>query len=184
MEFRLRGLAAAAFTPLTREGGLALDRVPALLEASTAARAIASRGSEGRLQAWHRGEENILYPAIDPLDCMTADDKVALLKRVNAEARRQDPRVKEVVISMAGVHDIVLIAGSDGTLNAEAGDTVTVSYDDALTSTGGNATVTDTGFSQYTSLPAFTAWMVMGECQWSGVTMTTASMSSRTNNSR
>jgi TldD protein len=94
-------------------------RVPALLEASKAARAIASRGREGRLHAWHRGEENILYPAIDPLDCMTADDKVALLKRVDAEARQQDPRVKEVVISMAGVHEVMMVAVSDGTLSAD-----------------------------------------------------------------
>ena len=94
-------------------------RVPALLEASNAARAIASRGSEGRLQAWHRGEENILYPAIDPLGCMTADEKVALLKRVDAEARRQDPRVREVVVSMAGVHEVMMVAVSDGTLSAD-----------------------------------------------------------------
>ena len=94
-------------------------RVPALLEASNAARAIASRGSEGRLQAWHRGEENILYPAIDPLGCMTADEKVALLKRVDTEARRQDPRVREVVVSMAGVHEVMMVAVSDGTLSAD-----------------------------------------------------------------
>jgi TldD protein len=94
-------------------------RVPALLEASHAARAIASRGSEGRLQAWHRGEENMLYPAIDPLDRMSADDKVALLKQVDAEARRQDPRVREVVVSMAGVHEVMMVAVSDGTLSAD-----------------------------------------------------------------
>jgi TldD protein len=94
-------------------------RIPALLEASHAARAIASRGSEGRLQAWHRGQENTLYPAIDPLDRMTADDKVALLKQVDAEARRQDPRVREVIVSMAGVHEVMMVAVSDGTLSAD-----------------------------------------------------------------
>ena len=94
-------------------------RVPALLKASNAARAIASRGSEGRLQAWHRAEGNILYPAIDPLGCMSADEKVALLKQVDAEARRQDPRVREVVVSMAGVHEVMMVAVSDGTLSAD-----------------------------------------------------------------
>ena len=94
-------------------------RVPALLKASSAARAIASRGSEGRLQAWHRAEGNILYPAIDPLGCMSADEKVALLKQVDAEARRQDPRVREVVVSMAGVHEVMMVAVSDGTLSAD-----------------------------------------------------------------
>ncbi|MEN8108787.1 MAG: metalloprotease TldD, partial [Pseudomonadota bacterium] len=94
-------------------------RVPALLEASSAARAIASHGREGKLQAWHRGDENILYPAIDPLDRMTADEKVALLKKVDAEARRQDPRVREVIVSLAGVHEVMMVAVSDGTLSAD-----------------------------------------------------------------
>jgi len=93
--------------------------MPALLEASQAARAIAGRGEAGKLQAWHRGEGNILYPAIDPLDGMSADDKVALLRRVDAEARRQDPRVKEVMVSLAGVHEVMMVAVSDGTLAAD-----------------------------------------------------------------
>jgi TldD protein len=93
--------------------------MPALLEASSAARAIAGRGAAGTLQAWHRGEGNILYSPIDPLDGMSADDKVALLRRVDAEARRQDPRVKEVVVSLAGVHEVMMVAVSDGTLAAD-----------------------------------------------------------------
>ena len=35
------------------------------------------------------------------------------------------------------------------------------------------------GFSQYTSLPAWQARMAMIACQWSGVAITTASMSLR-----
>jgi TldD protein len=93
--------------------------MPALLEATHAARAIAQRGSEGKLQAWHRGPENSLYPALDPLDQMSADDKVALLRQVDAEARRQDPRVREVVVSLAGVHEVMMVAVSDGTLSAD-----------------------------------------------------------------
>ncbi len=93
--------------------------MPALLDASQAARAIARQGSEGKLQAWHRGAENSLYPALDPLDQMTADEKVALLQQVDAEARRQDPRVREVVVSLAGVHEIMMVAVSDGTLSGD-----------------------------------------------------------------
>jgi TldD protein len=66
--------------------------MPALLQASTAARAIARQGTAGKLQAWHAGKENLLYPALDPLDRMTADDKVSLLKQLDAEARQQEPR--------------------------------------------------------------------------------------------
>jgi TldD protein len=93
--------------------------LPALLQASSAARAIARRGESGGLQAWHAGEANALYPGLDPLERMTADDKVALLRHLDAEARRQDPRVKEVIVSLAGVHEVMLVAVSDGTL---AGD--------------------------------------------------------------
>jgi len=93
--------------------------LPALLKASTAARAIAKQGSSGKLQAWHAENENALYPAIDPLLKMSADRKVRLLREVDAEARRQDPRVKEVVVSIAGVHEVVMVAVSDGTLAAD-----------------------------------------------------------------
>jgi TldD protein len=93
--------------------------MPALLQASTAARAIARHGNEGKLQAWRTAGENLLYPAIDPLDRMTADDKVALLKGIDAEARQQDPRVKEVIVSLAGVHEVMMVAVSDGTLAAD-----------------------------------------------------------------
>jgi len=56
---------------------------------------------------------------MDPIDRMSADDKVALLKQLDAEARQQDPRVKEVVVSLAGVHEVVMVAVSDGTLAAD-----------------------------------------------------------------
>ena len=93
--------------------------MPALLQASTAARAIAKHGHEGKLQSWHASDTNVLYPALDPLDRMSADDKVKLLKELDAEARQQDPRVREVVVSLAGVHEVVMVAVSDGTLAAD-----------------------------------------------------------------
>ncbi len=93
--------------------------MPALLQASGAARAIAGHGASGKLQAWHATPANALYPAIDPLDRMSADDKVALLRSLDAAARLQDPRVKEVVASIAGVHEVMLVAVSDGTLAAD-----------------------------------------------------------------
>ncbi|MEZ5543012.1 MAG: metalloprotease TldD [Pseudomonadota bacterium] len=93
--------------------------MPALLQASGAARAIAGRGQAGRLQAWHARGEQQLYAAIDPLDRLSADAKVALLRELDTEARRQDPRVKEVVVSLAGVHEVMLVAVSDGTLAAD-----------------------------------------------------------------
>ena len=93
--------------------------LPALMQASQAARAIARSGRRGSIQAWQPRGAARLYPPLDPLGSLTADDKVALLRQVDAEARRQDPRVQEVIVSLAGVHETMMVAASDGTL---AGD--------------------------------------------------------------
>ncbi len=96
--------------------------MPALEEASRAARAIAYQGGQGTskaVQAWHAPATRRLYPTTDPLISMTDSDKVALLGRLDAEARRIDPRVKQVMASIVGVHEVVLIAASDGTLAAD-----------------------------------------------------------------
>ncbi len=93
--------------------------MPALLEAATAARAIARQSGAGRLQVWRSPQAPTLYAPLDPLETLTAEAKVQLLERLDAEARRQDPRVTQVMVSLAAVQDIFLMAGSDGTL---AGD--------------------------------------------------------------
>ena len=93
--------------------------LPALLEAATAARAIARHGGDGRLQVWHAAGRPVLYEPLDPLETLSAEAKVHLLERVDAEARRQDPRVTQVMVSLAATQDTILVAGSDGVL---AGD--------------------------------------------------------------
>ncbi|HEX5056887.1 MAG TPA: metalloprotease TldD [Gammaproteobacteria bacterium] len=87
----------------------------ALLEASRSARAIAAGGKPGRLQAWQRKNAPALYSAIDPLAGIDDTSKVQLLAEVDAAARRMDPRVKQVFVTLTGSHDVVLIAASDGT---------------------------------------------------------------------
>ena len=46
-------------------------------------------------------------------------DKVAWLERVDREARRADPRVVHVNASLVAVHEVILIATSDGQLAAD-----------------------------------------------------------------
>jgi len=93
--------------------------LPALREAAGAARAIARSGGSGRVQAWRRPRGHRLYAPIDPIDSLDADDKITLLRRLDEEARRIDPRVKQVVVSLAGVHEVILVAASDGTFAAD-----------------------------------------------------------------
>ena len=93
--------------------------LPALTRASDMARAIARQGGTNGLKAWTPNAPQRLYQPIDPLPTLADADKVKLLELVDAEARRQDPRVKQVMVSLAATQDTVLVAGSDGTLAAD-----------------------------------------------------------------
>ena len=93
--------------------------LPALTQAATAARAIAQSGGEGKIQAFKGGRPPALYRPEDPLMTLTENERVKLLEAVDAEARRQDPRVKQVIVSLAGEFSQILIAGSDGTLSGD-----------------------------------------------------------------
>lgn len=93
--------------------------LPALTQAAAAARAIAQGGAQGSFQAWDGPSNRQLYAPIDPLESLSTGDKVSLLQQLDQEARRQDPRVKQVVISLLGTQEVVLIAASDGTLAAD-----------------------------------------------------------------
>ena len=93
--------------------------LPALTEASHAARAIARSGATGSMQAWRASTGHQLYLPIDPLEGLSDADKVALLERVDVEARRIDPRVKQVMASLSAAHEVVLVMASDGTFAAD-----------------------------------------------------------------
>ena len=92
---------------------------PALSHAAESARAIAKSGGDGGLQAWNKTQTPVLYQPLDPLGTLSSDDKVALLKRLDQEARAKDPRVKQVMIGLTGLSNTVLVASSDGTYSAD-----------------------------------------------------------------
>lgn len=101
--------------------------LPALQEAARAARAIAKHGGraesitggEGRVQAWRRETGHGLYLPLDPIDTVADADKVAFLLRIDRETRARDPRVKQVMASLIGAHEVILVANTDGTLAAD-----------------------------------------------------------------
>ncbi len=95
-------------------------QLSALLEAGKTARAITRAGEQKRIkiaQALTPAER--LYQPINPLNSLTEQEKVDLLRQVDAEARRQDPRVKQVMVNLVAAHDVVLVANTDGLLNAD-----------------------------------------------------------------
>jgi TldD protein len=93
--------------------------LPALQEASRAARAIAAQGNSRSVQALQPRSGHQLYLPVDPVHSLTDADKVAWLERVDRETRKLDPRVKQVMASVTAVHEVVLVATSDGDLAAD-----------------------------------------------------------------
>jgi TldD protein len=93
--------------------------MPALEEASRAARAIASQGGEGRVQAWLPKVGHSLYLPVDAVASLRDEEKVAWLERVDRETRRIDPRIVQVMASVSAVHEVVLVANSEGDLAAD-----------------------------------------------------------------
>jgi TldD protein len=93
--------------------------LPALEEASRAARAIAARGSERAVQGMLPSTGHRLYLPIDPVSSFTSSEKVAWLERVDRETRKMDPRVMQVMASVVAVHEVVLVANSDGHMAAD-----------------------------------------------------------------
>ena len=93
----------------------------ALTRAAEATRTIARQG-EGTVQvapSMQQGAGRSLYLPDDPMASLDAAEKVALLEKVERLARAKDPRIVQVMASLAGEHDIVMVARGDGTLAAD-----------------------------------------------------------------
>ncbi|MCK6371874.1 MAG: metalloprotease TldD, partial [Gammaproteobacteria bacterium] len=93
--------------------------VPALMQAAHSAGAIARTGAGGSVQAWSLRKGHELYGAADPIVSMSDDDKVGLLQRVDQATRAIDPRVRQVMASLAAAHEVVLVCSSDGVMAAD-----------------------------------------------------------------
>jgi len=92
----------------------------ALSDAATAVRAIAAAGQSGTLPALkHRAAARNLYVPNDPIASLPAEAKVKLLERLEGFAKALDPRVVQVMASLAGEYEVILVAGSDGRLAAD-----------------------------------------------------------------
>lgn len=93
--------------------------LPALKQAAEAARSIAIAGHEGKIKIHSSALPHQLYPALNPLETLPAAEKVRLLQQVDQLARQKDPRVKQVMASLSGQHEIILIVNHEGHLVAD-----------------------------------------------------------------
>lgn len=101
----------------------------ALSEAAKATRTIARQGA-GKIKVASQmlgRSSHALYLQDDPLASLDAIQKVSLLERVEKIARAKDPRIVQVMASLAGEYDVVLVARSDGVLAADIRPLVRVS---------------------------------------------------------
>ena len=99
----------------------------ALDEAAVAVRAIGRQGASAVAPITRAGNPHALYALGDPVGSLADADKVALLHRVEQYARGLDPRVSQVMASLAGEHETVLVARSDGLIAADVRPLVRVS---------------------------------------------------------
>jgi len=103
----------------------------ALQGAAQATRAIAAQGGNGVAPMLRHGAQlaplKALYAAHDPLASLADAEKVRLLERLEGFARAADTRVVEVMASLAGTWEVVLVARSDGHLAADVRPLVRVS---------------------------------------------------------
>lgn len=86
-----------------------------LRQSALAARGIAQQGQHGQVQAFRRSDNQHYYAALNPLACWEKQQKTELLKSLDAYIRTKEPLVKEVSISLSGVHEQMLVAATDGT---------------------------------------------------------------------
>ncbi|MEP7281032.1 MAG: metalloprotease TldD [Rubrivivax sp.] len=101
-----------------------------LLDAARTVRTIAAAGEQRRIKVGPKARpaaSRVLYAPTDPIGTLDSAGKVALLERVEKMARSRDPRVAQVMASVAAEHDVVLIARADGTRAADVRPLVRVS---------------------------------------------------------
>lgn len=86
-----------------------------LKQSAMAARGIAQQGQNGQVHAFKRSENQHYYAAVNPLAQWEKQQKTELLKSLDAYIRTKEPLIKEVSISLSGVHEQMLVAATDGT---------------------------------------------------------------------
>ncbi len=91
----------------------------ALQQAADAAKGIADSGKGATVKAFSRQSPIQVYQSVEPLGSLTQEQKIDLLHQVEAHARQVDSRVTQVIASISGVYETVLVSASDGTYGSD-----------------------------------------------------------------
>ncbi|MBL1262944.1 metalloprotease TldD [Candidatus Methylomicrobium oryzae] len=97
------------------------DRIelPVLMEAANNVKAIVRQAQQASVGLSLPPSWPSYYAPIDPIRSLEDRQKIDLLRRVESETRKLDSRIEEVIVSLIGVHDHILVAGQDGALAAD-----------------------------------------------------------------
>ena len=97
------------------------DRIefPVLLEAANNVKAILRQGQDTQVGLVKTANQQQYYNINNPLKSLTDQQKIDLLQKVDSETRKLDSRVEEVIVSLMGVHDSILVVNQDGSLAAD-----------------------------------------------------------------
>lgn len=90
-----------------------------LEQCATATRSITQERGSSIIQPFKQIQAIARYPAINPLDTLSREQKVELLHLVDKVARAEDPRVIQVNAGLSAVYEEMLVAATDGTLAAD-----------------------------------------------------------------
>lgn len=128
----------------------------ALLSSAEVVRTIARRGAgRQKVSGADLPAARSLYPALDPVATLTAPEKVALLERIEHMARAADPHIIQVMASLGAEYDVILVAGSDGRMAADARPLVRLSLT-VIAERNGRREVGSAGGGGRTGLAYFT----------------------------
>lgn len=94
--------------------------LPALREATEAARSIARTGYGNATGVLTGTTATVRYADVDPIASAPEDAKVALLHRIDGFARGLDPRVSEVVVRVSLDCEISLVVTTDGLMSGDS----------------------------------------------------------------
>jgi TldD protein len=93
--------------------------LPTLLEAANNVKAIVRQAQTARIGMRAPAVRPQYYDALNPLKSLADQQKIDLLRKIDAETRKLDKRIEEVIVSLVGVHDTILVVNHDGSMAAD-----------------------------------------------------------------
>lgn len=94
-------------------------QLDSLKQSAIAAKGIAQQGQSGQVKTFSRTSNQNSYSDTNPLESLKKQQKIDLLKELDAYIRTKEPLVQEVSVSLSGVYEQVLVAATDGTYAAD-----------------------------------------------------------------